>query len=95
MKTITAHLTSNAVALEILGSLSQLEEKDYLRPQASTNPKWRKESQGVRDRRQRTNVVLDRCAAPCLETCWHQDAATTLITVLVLATMRHNRTAAA
>ena len=51
MKTITLHLTFSAVALEILCSLSQLEEKDYVRPQICINPnregKTRQRGRGV------------------------------------------------
>lgn len=39
MKTITLHLTFSAAVLEILCSLSRLEEKDFLKTQMHTDPK--------------------------------------------------------
>lgn len=52
MKTITLHLTFSVAVLEMLCSLSQLEEKDYLRPQTHTNPKGRWADEGGGGRRQ-------------------------------------------
>lgn len=64
MKTITLHLTFSAAVLEILGSLSQLEEKDFPKTQIHTDPKVEARRVCREKTRERTQEMPGKNAHP-------------------------------